>query len=269
MLVSVIVPIYNASNTISAAISSIITSIQKISEDFEIICINDGSTDNSLEIIEKIANENNKIVVISQVNSGVAVARNRGLEVAKGDYIAFNDSDDEWLENHFSCLLEKFKKYPDMCCISGDHDVENKTLLNLKLIEKKFYKVTLKTEVLKNFYSPQATMIRRKIIDDGVRFKNGMRYAEEGYFFYTIVNNYLCGYLNEPITRTITGKESYGDGGLSGNLREMEKGELQNLLYAYKSLELSFFYYCFSVIYSLLKYLRRIIIVNKRNRMKK
>lgn len=90
-LVSVIMPVYNAEKYIKGALASLMTQTYK---NIEIICVNDGSTDHSLGIIERMAATDHRIKIISQTNSGPAKARNVGLDSAKGKYISFVDSDD-------------------------------------------------------------------------------------------------------------------------------------------------------------------------------
>lgn len=94
MKVSVIVPIYNVEDYLDKCIQSIVNQTLK---EIEIICINDGSSDNSLEIIKKYAKKYENIIIIDKPNGGLSDARNHGIEKAKGEYIAFVDSDD-WIE---------------------------------------------------------------------------------------------------------------------------------------------------------------------------
>lgn len=93
-LVSIIVPIYNAELHLEKCINSI---IDQTYTNIECILINDGSTDNSLSICTQLADQSHQFSVYSQENSGVSKARNKGLEVAKGDWFMFVDSDD-WIE---------------------------------------------------------------------------------------------------------------------------------------------------------------------------
>lgn len=92
--VSVIIPVYNVEKYLKKCLDSLVCQSLK---ELEFICINDGSTDNSLQILEKYAQNDTRFVVISQENQGQGVARNKGLEIAKGEYIAFMDPDD-WME---------------------------------------------------------------------------------------------------------------------------------------------------------------------------
>ncbi len=90
-MISVVVPLYNCEKCIKKCIESILA--QTYTE-FEFLIINDGSTDNSLEICREFAKKDSRIRIITQENSGVSVARNRGIEEAKGEYITFVDADD-------------------------------------------------------------------------------------------------------------------------------------------------------------------------------
>ena len=89
--ISIIIPVFNVENHIGECLDSIINQSFK---DIEIICVNDGSTDNSLEILKKYANMDSRVKIITQKNNGVGSARNTGLDHANGDYIYFIDGDD-------------------------------------------------------------------------------------------------------------------------------------------------------------------------------
>ena len=90
-LISVIVPVYNVEKYLPECVESIISQTYG---NLEIILVDDGSTDRSGKICDEFAEKDSRIVVIHQKNSGVSAARNRGLDVCKGDYISFVDSDD-------------------------------------------------------------------------------------------------------------------------------------------------------------------------------
>ena len=88
---SVVMPVYNVEDYLDEALNSAENQTYK---DMEIICVNDGSTDNSLAILEKHAKKDKRIKVINQENQGVSKARNAGMKAATGKYIYFFDSDD-------------------------------------------------------------------------------------------------------------------------------------------------------------------------------
>lgn len=105
--VSVIIPIYNVQQYLKRCLDSVIK--QKY-ENLEIILVNDGSTDNSLEIAKEYENKDERIKLISQSNKGLSGARNTGLEYATGDYITFIDSDDYVTPDYVSYMYELLKK---------------------------------------------------------------------------------------------------------------------------------------------------------------
>ena len=92
--VSVIIPVYNVEPYLKECLNSIVNQTLK---DIEIICVNDGSTDDSLNIIKRYQNIDSRIKLINQKNSGLSMSRNNGVKVATGDYILFVDSDD-WID---------------------------------------------------------------------------------------------------------------------------------------------------------------------------
>lgn len=107
-LISIIIPIYNREKYLKTCLDSI---INQTYTNLEIILVDDGSTDNSLKICEDYSKSDNRIVIISKKNGGVAEARNSGLEKAHGKYIAFVDSDD-WIDHKaYEILLKNIKEY--------------------------------------------------------------------------------------------------------------------------------------------------------------
>ena len=106
-LITVIVPVYNAENYLEKCIKSLLNQTLK---DIQVIAIDDGSTDSSLKILREYEKDDNRLHVITQKNSGVAVARNKGIKLADGEFLAFVDSDDtielETLERIYSRVKE-------------------------------------------------------------------------------------------------------------------------------------------------------------------
>lgn len=98
--ISIIVPVYNTETYLEQCLTSCVNQTLK---DIEIICVNDGSTDNSLNIINAYANKDNRVIIVNQDNQGLSMARNNGLDIASGEYILFLDADD-WLDLN-ACYL--------------------------------------------------------------------------------------------------------------------------------------------------------------------
>lgn len=105
--VSVIIPVYNAKYFLSACIESLLNQTLAVCE---FIFVDDGSTDNSAEIIREYQKNDNRIILISQINKGISKARNSGIAIAKGEYIGFLDNDDFVKNDMFASLYETAKK---------------------------------------------------------------------------------------------------------------------------------------------------------------
>lgn len=175
--VSVIVPVYNSCEYIGATLDSIIN--QDFSS-FELIVIDDGSTDNSLEIIEeKLSKSTISYEIIHQENAGVSSARNAGIEKASGDYLVFVDSDDYITGNHLSELyngetdfsLIQFIKRDGEKLSTPDH--YSKRLMSCD----EFIAKELKMEIYFNFWQ---LMYKASIIkDNNIRFNPDVIYGED------------------------------------------------------------------------------------------
>ena len=117
-LVSVIVPTFNRRETIQAAIASV---QRQTFSDWELIVVDDGSTDDTAALIE---GSDPRLVLIRQKNQGVNAARNAGMLRARGQYIAFLDSDDEWLPHHLELSVAFFRAFPGEDFLSGEFSEE-------------------------------------------------------------------------------------------------------------------------------------------------
>lgn len=161
--VSVIMPVFNTEQYVNEALMSIINQTLK---EIEIIVINDGSTDGSLEVISRIAENDNRVQIYSQENQGQSVARNLGISLAKGEYIYFMDSDDLLDLDALECCYNKCEAESlDFVFFDADIICENKEF-SLALdyhrpqIEEKVYSgVMLLDELIDNYlYKPAPWM---------------------------------------------------------------------------------------------------------------
>ena len=108
-LFSVVIPAYNARKFIALTIESV---LRQTVQDFEIVVVNDGSTDDTLEVLQGISDP--RLRVITRENGGECAARNQGIQEARGEYIALLDADDCWLPNHLELVLSCIKQHPDV-----------------------------------------------------------------------------------------------------------------------------------------------------------
>lgn len=260
MLISIIIPMYNAEMTIKRCLDSVLN--QTYSGEMEIIVVNDGSTDNCNSIVSNYAQEHSrhKINLITQDNGGVSKARNAGLKAAKGDYIALLDSDDEWMENKLEVQLGFFNTFYEFDFLGALIYKPTIAVIN------DIIPISLNKLVFKNYFQPSTVIFKRKVLTTIGYFEDTQKYAEEGNYFMRVANEFNCGLINKQLVLYDQGKKGFGQSGLSSNLKEMEKGELRNLKFAYHNNFISAFKYIVAVIFSIIKYLKRIIVVKFRNR---
>lgn len=109
--ISIIVLCYNTASYLPRCLDSI---INQTYNNIEIICVNDGSTDNTLEVLYKYSQIDKRIIIVSQNNTGTSGARNKGLDLCTGDYFTFVDSDDWISHSYIEKIIQKFKKTTDV-----------------------------------------------------------------------------------------------------------------------------------------------------------
>lgn len=178
-MISIIVPVYNSSGYLRTCIDSILSQSYK---NWELILVDDGSKDLSGAICDDYAVEDSRIVAIHIENSGVSAARNVGLDMAKGDWVTFIDSDDYI----FPCFLNNLLKAKDYDLVAGG--VKFSTGWNHiphELFVKKEEMRCHMEQIIGDgfFYSVWGKLYKRSIINDNnIRFDRSMKLGEDGYF---------------------------------------------------------------------------------------
>lgn len=177
---SVIIPCYNSAEWIEKCLKSI-----PKRPDIEIICINDGSTDNTLELLEKYKKKKYKDLIIYNVNpnKGVSHARNIGIDMSKGEYILMLDSDDYIYEDVFNRIVGMHLKFDyDMVFYDLENNVKYRFEANQNNYQSKYG----------NF-----KFIKRSFLGD-MRYKEGMQYAEDKDLHLRLIDKYpKCFFINE------------------------------------------------------------------------
>lgn len=121
---SVVIPLYNKQNHIKETIETV---LNQTFQDFEIVVVNDGSKDNSYNVVKLI--QDDRIRIINQENAGVSVARNRGIKEADSEYIAFLDADDIWMINHLEVIYNMIMKFPHAGIYSTAYELRQNNLI--------------------------------------------------------------------------------------------------------------------------------------------
>lgn len=196
--VSVIVPVFNASDYIGNTLKSI---INQDFDGYEIIVVDDGSTDNSLEIINKTL-ENSTIPnkIIHQENSGVSVARNNGIEASNGDYMVFIDADDYVTSNHLNVLYNGESDFSLTLFAKkeGEKIFEPFTYEEDVISTADFIKKELNMQIVFNFFQ---LMYKSDIIkDNNIRFTPGIVYGEDIEFVHKVLSYGSEIVINNEVT---------------------------------------------------------------------
>lgn len=128
MLLSIIIPVYNSEKYILRCLNSIFLSVGLNEDEYEVICVNDGSTDSSLDILKGIKNCHENLMIINEKNQGAFLSRQKGIENASGEWIGFVDSDDEIINGMYDKMLKKAKCYSDIdLVVCAFEKVDSKT----------------------------------------------------------------------------------------------------------------------------------------------
>ncbi len=186
-MISVVIPMYNSRNTIGRCIQSL---LNQTFSDFEVIVINDGSTDDSQKLVEELAGNDRRIHCINQTNGGVSNARNHGILASKGEYICFVDSDDAVSKDYLSCLMDSMNNTKSDLAICGyslvTDKVKEQIVLDPDQHKKLNGKLTDDLFILKDFVNAPFMKLFRteKIKNNHILFPEKMAMAEDQYFNY-------------------------------------------------------------------------------------
>lgn len=262
MDISVVIPMYNSEDTIIKSLDSIKnqTAFKYI---LEIIVVNDGSTDRSLEIVEEYSNENSdlNIIIIDKTNGGVSSARNRGIEEAKGEWIALLDSDDEWLKDKIERQVKCIQNNKEIDFIGGNINNEKLKIFGKEI--NNLYKANIKDLCVKMFPQTSTAIFKRSIFEQIGGYDETQSYAEDGNYFLKICANYNYYHLPVNMVSYGNGKAGFGISGLSANLKKMHEGNIKNIKELRKNKDIGILYYIFIYLFYNVKYIRRILIIKR------
>lgn len=198
---SIIIPLYNKAEYINKTILSI---LNQTYTDFEIIIVDDGSTDNSLEIANSIKDK--RIKVFSKLNEGVSATRNYGIEKANYQYIAFIDADDWWHPNFLAKIKELIETYPNARMFATSYaEVSNqkeKASINHNLLPKGRQILDYINTFSKTYISPiwtSAVVIEHSILRD-LKFNEKIATGEDILLWIQIATKYQIAYNNEILS---------------------------------------------------------------------
>lgn len=187
--ISIIMPVYNAVNYVDAAIKSI---VEQNYEKFELILVDDGSNDGSDMICRKYADKYKNVVYIRQTNRGICAARNKGIRLAKGDYIGFADHDDLYDKHYLEHMSEKIEKLDVEIVRCGVYLIEElpdgkirKYTASMPDEAWSIEKIVDRLENLSpNYFTVWNCLYNRKLlVEHNIWFPEEMKHGQEDYYF--------------------------------------------------------------------------------------
>jgi len=255
--VSVVIPCFRCSGTITRAIDSIKLQSNKPAE---VILVDDASGEETLQVLQKLSKESHGWIKLVQLkdNCGAASARNAGWEIASQPYIAFLDADDAWHPDKLEIQHAYMKNHPQVILCGHAHRMIRKVniLPDWKIgtwTVQQIYKWQL---LISNRFVTPSVMLRREI---DYRFVEGQRYMEDHMMWLETV---CAGGVVVKLSAELAAiyKDSYGAKGLSSRLWDMERADLGNYLRLYRDNCINVFNFSALSIFSFLKYVRRLMI---------
>jgi glycosyltransferase involved in cell wall biosynthesis len=221
-LVSIIIPAYNAGRFINETIISV---QNQTYTNWELIVVNDGSTDDTLNIIQKFSNDDKRISFITKKNSGVSDTRNKGIDAAKGEFIAFLDADDVWMKDNLQKKIELLKRDASVDFVfsnmmQADQNLQNSTLAPVGKDESIFEDLLLwNGEVIPGPCSN--LVVRKKCLDKNIRFEPSLTTIADQNFTVQLAQHHKGKLIEEALWtyRVLPGS-------MSKSLAVMEKDSL-------------------------------------------
>ena len=200
MYVSVIIPTYNRKHTLKRAIQSVY--MQSLLP-YEVIVVDDGSNDGTKEWVkQKYPN----VKYIYQENSGVSSARNKGIKIARGDWIALLDSDDEWLPNKLNKQIDKIKSNLDVKILhSNEIWIRNGLRVNQMKKHKKSGGYIFEKCLDICRISPSSVMLKKEIFDYIGTFDESLKVCEDYDLWLRITSKYPVCFLDIPLIKKYGG----------------------------------------------------------------
>ena len=199
-LVSVVIPTYNSAQYLSEAVDSV---LRQSYSDFEIIIVDDASTDITGELLNKYLNNQKVSVMRLDICSGPAAARNAGLNMSKGDIIAFLDADDVWLPEKLDRQVQALKKDPESGWAYCNGLVVDQNLKKMYYITERWNQtegMIYEDILLKSLWVPiSSVVIKREVFTHCGPFDPDLRTVEDLDLFLRIARNYKCTYLKDPL----------------------------------------------------------------------
>lgn len=182
---SVVITLYNKENNILKTINSVLSQTYN---DFELLIVNDGSIDHSLEVVETVNDK--RIRIINKPNGGVSSARNRGIQEASNDWICFLDGDDYWYKNHLENIEQLIKLYPSNSAFCGSFIRSDQGFPKILPQGHEIIEDYFKKAIIKHFFWTSVVVINKHVFEHIGVFNERMSMGEDLDLWARVGKNY-------------------------------------------------------------------------------
>ncbi|WP_201723538.1 glycosyltransferase family 2 protein [Spirosoma sp. 209] len=203
-MISVVIPLYNKAHTIERTLSSV---LEQSFHDFEVVIVDDGSTDNGADVIRTFT-QDSRVRIVNQTNQGVSAARNKGVASARYEYIAFLDGDDEWSRDYLTTMKQAIEKYPQagmFCCAGIVRNADGTEVIRLA---RKYAGAILEINFFENphvFLHTSATIVAKKEFNKTSGFPVGMKRNQDFALFFSLALITPVVYCGFPLSVYVGG----------------------------------------------------------------
>jgi len=257
-LISVIIPTYNRANFLPNAILSV---INQTYQNWELIIVDDGSTDNTKHIVEEFIKKDSRIKYFYQENKGQPFAMNTGIKLSKGKFIAFLDDDDEWYLEKLEKQIEFLNKDENIVLVFSDVIIRGGYLDGMRSSEvsKPYCGYVYPKLLLRNFLTASSVVIKRKVLDEMGYFDTfhciKITQTQDYDMWLRIAKKYKIGYVPEVLVKYNFSPKI--------NSWEKRKNAYKAMIYIYfKNLKIANLFEKFIVIWKLWEYILKLIVAN-------
>lgn len=199
-MISIVIPLFNKSESVSGTIRSV---LEQTYQDFEIILIDDGSTDNSYQVVSELSMLDPRLNLIQKSNGGVCSARNVGIETAKGEYVALLDADDIWDKNYLEEQMRMVADFPE-CYMWGINygetidgviirDVPTGLPKGFRGIVEDYFRIPGR---ISDLFCSSSVLIRKSVFEHVGMFDERIKYAEDSDMWFRIISRFPVAFYD-------------------------------------------------------------------------
>lgn len=196
---SVVIPVYNKASTIARTLRSVFAQTYR---NYEVVIVDDGSTDESLKILNSIVQGNDNIKAVSQVNAGVSAARNRGIHEARGEWVAFLDADDIWLPGILREFCSLIKDFPSAEMVGVNYYRQKGCWLSTRTYKPQHFQLNFFASFFPRniLFNTSCHAVRKRLLIQKGGFNEQLSFFEDAELLFRLAMECSVAYSTIPLS---------------------------------------------------------------------